>query len=163
MALREGMHQLGSRILEKLLEVEGQQLDCKSVDCGRGHRARWVGWRPKQLLTVLGPIRIRRSYYYCEVCQKGVPWRDRQWDIEATGLGPGVRRMMARLGSKEPFEEAREDLATLAGVKVVSKQVERVSEQLGQQAQKWRPATASDPKPAAKFYIAYDGTGVPVV
>ena len=162
-ALREGMHQLGSRILEKLLEVEGPQLDSKSVDCGRGHVARWLGWRPKQLLTVLGPIQIRRSYYYCDVCQKGVHWRDHQWDIEATGLSPGVRRMMARLGSKEPFEEAREDLAELAGLKVVSKQVERVSEQLGQQAQDWRPAADSDPKPEAKFYIAYDGTGVPVV
>jgi hypothetical protein len=61
MALREGMHQLGSRVLEKLLEVESQPLDSKTVDCGQGHGARWLSWRPKQLLTVLGPIKIRRS------------------------------------------------------------------------------------------------------
>lgn len=163
MALREGMHQLGSRVLEKLLEVDQQQLDSKTVDCGRGHGARWLSWRPKQLLTVLGPIQIRRSYYYCEVCGTGVHPQDSQWGIEGTGLSPGVRRMMARLGSKESFEEAREDLAELAGVKVVTKQVERVSEQLGQQVQGWTAAAASDAKPGAKFYIAYDGTGVPVV
>jgi hypothetical protein len=115
------------------------------------------------LLTVLGPIQIRRSYYYCEVCGTGVHPQDSHWGIEGTGLSPGVRRMMARLGSKESFEEAREDLAELAGVKVVTKQVERVSEELGQQVQGWTPAAASDPKPVAKFYITYDGTGVPVV
>jgi len=65
---------------------------------------------------------------------------------------------MARLGSKESFEEARLDMAELAGVRVVSKQVERVSEQLGQQVQSWLGGDlASDP--VAKFYIAYDGTG----
>jgi len=163
MALREGMHQLGSRVLEKLLEASQPQLDSKTVDCEQGHQARWLGWRPKQLLTVLGPIQIRRSYYYCEVCGTGVHPQDSHWGIEGTGLSPGVRRMMARLGSKESFEEAREDLAELAGVKVVTKQVERVSEELGQQVQGWAPAAASDPKPVAKFYIAYDGTGVPVV
>ena len=163
MALREGMHQLGSRVLEKLLEADQPQLDSKTVDCEQGHQARWLGWRPKQLLTVLGPIQIRRSYYYCEVCGTGVHPQDSHWGIEGTGLSPGVRRMMARLGSKESFEEAREDLAELAGVKVVTKQVERVSEELGQKVQGWAPAAASDPKPVAKFYIAYDGTGVPVV
>ena len=135
MALREGMHQMGSRILEKLLEVDQQKLDSPTVDCGQGHQARWLGWRPKQLMTVLGPIRIRRSYYYCEACGTGLYPHDRQWDIEETGLSPGVRRMMTWLGSKESFEEARQDLAELAGVLVVTKQVERVSEQLGQQVE----------------------------
>lgn len=162
MALREGMHQMGSRILEKLLEVDQQKLDSPTVDCGQGHQARWLGWRPKQLMTVLGPIRIRRSYYYCEACGTGLHPHDRQWDIEGTGLSPGVRRMMARLGSKESFEEARQDLAELAGVLVVTKQVERVSEDLGQQVEGW-VAPASAPEPVAKFYITYDGTGVPVV
>ena len=46
MALREGMHQLGSRVLEKLLEVDDPQaLDSKTVDCGQGHGARWLSWR----------------------------------------------------------------------------------------------------------------------
>lgn len=163
MALREGMHRLGSRVLEKVLEMEreGEALDAKSLDCGQGHAAGWRAWRPKRLLTVLGPIQIRRSYYYCAVCRRGVHWQDRQWDIEGSGLSPGLRRLIARLGSKESFEEARQDLAELAGVQVVTKQVERVSEQLGQAVQAW--TAAADPKPGAKFYITYDGTGVPVV
>jgi len=163
MALREGMHQLGSRVLEKLLEVEPQPMDSKTVDCGQGHGARWLSGRPKQLLTVLGPIEIRRSYYYCEVCKRGIHPQDRQWGIEGTSFSPGVQRLMARLGSKESFEEARQDLAELAGIQVVTKQVERVSEQLGQQVQDWKAAAVSDCQPTVKLYIAYDGTGVPVV
>lgn len=79
--------------------------------------------------------------------------------------------MMSRVGSKESFQEGRQDLKELAGLEVTSKQVERVSEQLGGQAERWRMAgsPASDPgkrlslKSIPKLYIAYDGTGVPVV
>ena len=163
MALREGMHQVGEPDFGEAAGGGPSRLESKTVDCGQGHGARWLGWRPKQLLTVLGPIEIRRSYYYCEICGTGLHPQDRQWDIEGTGLSPGVRRMMARLGSKESFEEARQDMAELAGVQVVSKQVERVSEELGQQVQSWTAAAESAPEPVAKFYIAYDGTGVPVV
>lgn len=79
--------------------------------------------------------------------------------------------MMSRVGSKESFQEGRRDLKELAGLEVTAKQVERVSEQLGQQAQSWQ-APASVPggsekvvklKSLPKLYIAYDGTGVPVV
>jgi hypothetical protein len=39
--------------------------------------------------------------------------------------------MMGRVGAKEPFAQGRTDLEELAGVVVPTKQVERVSAQLG--------------------------------
>lgn len=95
--------------------------------------------------------------------------RDQELDIVGTGLSPGLRRMMGRVGSKESFQEGQQDLKELAGLEVTAKQVERVSEQLGQQAESWR--TKARPvdslsvvqKAIPKFYIAYDGTGVPMV
>jgi hypothetical protein len=79
--------------------------------------------------------------------------------------------MMGRVGSKESFQEGQQDLKELAGLEVTAKQVERVSEQLGQQAESWRtkarPVGASTSvvglKAIPKFYIGYDGTGVPMV
>ncbi len=38
---------------------------------------------------------------------------------------------MGRVGGREPFEQGREDLEALAGVVTPTKQVERVSEELG--------------------------------
>ena len=42
-------------------------------------------------------------------------------------MSPGVRRVMGRVGAKEPFAQDRADLEELAGVVVPTKQVERVS------------------------------------
>ncbi len=80
--------------------------------------------------------------------------------------------MMARVGAKESFDEGRGDLEELAGVVVTAKEVERVSETIGIDVEviaagerdnamegKVSPLVAIIPK----LYIAYDGTGVPVV
>jgi hypothetical protein len=42
------------------------------------------------------------------------------------------------LAEKKSFQEGHQDLKQLAGLEVTAKQVERVSEQLGQQAESWR-------------------------
>jgi hypothetical protein len=78
---------------------------------------------------------------------------------------------MSRVGSKEPFAEGRRDLKELAGIVVETKQVERVSEVIGEQmeaiAARQRTAAFSGKivvlKPIPKMYIAIDGTGVPMV
>jgi hypothetical protein len=78
---------------------------------------------------------------------------------------------MGRVGSKESFEEGRQDLEELAGIRVTTKQVERVAEAIGEQAQasglpelEARFSQKVVPlKTIATLYVAYDGTGVPVV
>ena len=70
---------------------------------------------------------------HCPICETGLLPKDRELDIVGTSLSPGVRRMMGRVGGKEPFEQGRGDLEALAGVVVTTKQVERVSEDLGRQ------------------------------
>ena len=92
--------------------------------------------------------------------------RDDALDIVGSSFSPGVRRMMSRVGSQEPFEKGRHDLKELAGLEVTAKQVERISEQTGQQAESWqagRPDKIILLKSIPKLYITYDGTGVPVV
>ena len=93
-------------------------------------------------------------------------------DVVATSFSPGVRRLMGRVGGKEPFAEGRRDLEELAAIVVTTKEVERVSEAIGEQmaaiAGKQRVAAFSGrivllPKPVPKMYIAIDGTGVPMV
>ena len=41
--------------------------------------------------------------------------RDADLDIVASSFSPGVRRLMGRVGGKEPFEEGRADLQAMAG------------------------------------------------
>ena len=170
MAIRGSMHQVGGVLLEKLLEVDDGYRGSQ-MDCGQGHLATFVDYRSKKVQTVLSNVKLRRAYYHCTDCQQGRIPRDRELDILRTSFSPGVRRLMGRVGSKEPFDEGRGDLEALAGIVVHTKEVERVSETLGEQveavARKERQAAMCGKivliHPVPKLYIAIDGTGVPMV
>lgn len=171
MALRSSMHQIGGRLLERLLNAESNGHVGARRDCGHGHQAVFVDYRNKQLLTVLSSIELRRAYYYCECCGEGIVPRDRELDIVGTSFSPGVRRLMGQVGGKEAFEQGRRDLEELADIRVETKQVERTAESIGRQIEVFTSrerqallagklvSMASVPK----LYIAIDGTGLPVV
>jgi len=172
MAIRAAMHQMGGRLLAKLLNCDGGGYLGAHIDCAQGHPAVFVDYRDKAVLTVLASVEVRRAYYHCPRCETGLLPKDRELDIVGTSLSPGVRRMIGRVGGKEPFDPGREDLEALAGVVVPTKQVERVSEELGvrieslwkQERQAILSGKLAPLLPAApQLYIAIDGTGVPVV
>lgn len=77
------------------------------VNCGRGHEANFVAYRRKDVLTVLSRIRLHRGYYHCAACEEGVIPKDADLDIVSTSFSPGVRRLMASVAGKEPFDEGR--------------------------------------------------------
>ena len=171
MAVRSSTHQAGGVVLEKLVNLDGGGYRGPRIDCGQGHLAEFVDYRSKSVITVLTPIQIRRAYYHCSACERGVIPKDKELDIVKTSCSPGVRRLMGHVGGKEAFEEGRQDLEELAGILVKTKQVERVSERLGEQIE---VAAAAERKCALggkllpfasvpTMYIAIDGTGVPVV
>jgi hypothetical protein len=174
MAIRTASHQIGGRLLEKLLNADGGGYQGPTLPCGQGHEARFIEHRKKGLVTVLTPLEVSRAYYHCEACGEGVIPKDRELDIVGTSFTPGVRRMMGLVGGKEPFEDGRKDLELLAGVEVTTKAVERVSEAIGQQMEEenqreqelilsGRIVPFSGKGTIPKLYIAIDGTGVPVV
>lgn len=171
MAIRASSHQMGGSLLKKLLNADDGGYRGVAMECGKGHRAKFIEYRDKQLLTALSPVEVKRAYYHCEECKEGVIPKDRDLDIVDTSFSPGVRRMMGRVGGKEPFEEGRRDLEDLAAVLVKTKAVERVSGAIGKQIETTfeaeRELALSGKvvpfKAVPKMYIAIDGTGVPVV
>lgn len=171
MATRAGVHRAGSAILTGVLAEDGGHAG--QVACGCGQQARYHDHRPKQLLTVLGSLHFNRAYYVCRHCRKGQSPRDRELDVEGVSCSPGVRRMMAVVGSESSFDQSREQLELLAGIEVTAKAVERHAEAIGsdievcQQSEIRRakqlelPVTRGPAVPL--FYIEMDGTGIPVV
>lgn len=171
MAIRSSMHGVGGVLLEKLLDSDSGYRGPR-VPCRQGHEAEFIDYRTKQVLSVLSRIRLRRAYYHCSPCHEGVIPKDSDLDVVATSFSPGVRRLMGRVGGKEPFAEGRRDLEELAAIVVKTKEVERVSEAIGEQMAaitgKQCAAALSGrivllPRPVPKMYIAIDGTGVPMV
>lgn len=170
MGIRDRMHYLGGRVLEELLDLDAGYCGVR-IKCGMNHEAEFVEYRTKEVVTVLSPVQLRRAYYHCRQCEKGIIPKDQALDVVETAFSPGVRRMMAQVGGKEAFEEGRKDLDTLAGIEVSTKAVERISESLGQQVEtmneKERLSLISGKvlsfESPAKLYICIDATGVPVV
>ncbi len=171
MAVRGGLHGKGALLLEQLVNADAGGYRGPRVPCPEGHAAEFVEYRGKEVRTVLSPVQLRRAYYHGPECGQGVVPKDRDWDIVGTSFSPGVRRMMGRVGGKEALAEGQRDLQELAGVRVQTKQVERVAEALGEQieagAVRERAAVLSGKvlllKSVPQLYIAIDATGVPVV
>ena len=171
MLVRSSMHRAGAGILGRLLSLPSSQPS--QAPCACGHSATYHDTRPKQVLTVLGPVRFERYYYVCPQCHRGQSPRDRELDVEGVACSPGVRRMMARAGSESSFEQSREQLQLLAGLEVPAKTVERQAEAIGADIEAREQAEIRHAKqlelpevcvPAVPIlYIEMDGTGVPVV
>jgi hypothetical protein len=176
LAIRTAMTQLGAGLLQRLLAADTGHRGPR-IACGKEHLAEFVGYRDKHIDTVLGRISVRRAYYHCAGCKRGIAPRDEQLGIIDASLSPGLRAMVARAGAAEPFATAAGLLAELAGIRLSAKRIERSAEADGAAtAERITAESAAIARrkvavlaPAArgegpdKLYIAIDGTGVPMV
>lgn len=170
MNIRSGMHGVGSKLLETLLNADGGGR-CAAIACESGHTAVFVDYREKKLLTVVGEVTVRRAYYHDKECHSGFCPKDDALDIVATGYSPGVRRLMSKVGAMRSFGLAHQDLYDLADIRVTAKEVERQSHIVGDQIEQFHSGQAeaalSDKvipiRAVPRMYVSMDGTGVPVV
>ena len=168
---RAAMHRAGAAVLSLLLSQ--YQPVVPAVACQCGQQARYHSQRKRRVLTALGEAEIERSYYYCSQCHQGYCPRDRELNIAETDYSPGVRRMLAAIGSETSFDKGRAQLELLAGLAVTRKAVERHAEAIGEdiakreQAQIQRAIQLDLPVVLGPrlpiLYVEMDGTGVPVV
>jgi hypothetical protein len=169
--VRGSMHRAGATALQKLLGMPAPHEP--TVPCSCGKQAHFHENRRKQVLTMVGPVVLERAYYLCPDCHQGDSPRDQALDVAGTEYSPGVRRMMAVVGSETSFEGGREQLQLLAGLEVTAKAVERhaeaVGEDLGRREQEriHRLVQLEFPEmlhaPVPILYIEMDGTQLPMV
>lgn|GEM_PF-4209392 len=76
---------------------------------------------------MLEPLRLERAYYLCAACGRGFWPRDQTLGFAAASLSPGLLQMVAQVGAMVSFEEGADLLATLAGVTLDAKHVERAA------------------------------------
>ena len=178
--LRAAVLAAGATALEQMLSGIGTGRRKEPVLCACGMRMQSVGIRPKQVLTILGPVTLKRSWFVCPKCACGRSWADEALSISQTGFSPGLRRLMARAGSRETFKNGAEDLKEYAGITVSAKDVERVAEKTGEAIGCWQQEERDRILRAAQetssisertvghesvpvLYVSYDGTGIPMV
>jgi len=171
MSIRSGMHTIGCKMLETVLNNDAGSCPGAVAACDHGHTAKFEGYREKKLLTVLGEVTLKRAYYHDKACHVGFSPKDESLDIVGTGYSPGVRRLMSKVGAMRPFGLGHQDLHELAGIRVTAKEVERQSQVVGSQVESFQcmqaEASLSDNvipiRSVPRMYISMDGTGVPVI
>jgi Uncharacterised protein family (UPF0236) len=173
MAMRAAMHQAGAAALSQLLRSDLPGPDEREVPCPCGQKARYREMRSRRVLTAVGHAEFLRPWYLCPQCHHGQCPADAALDMEKADLSPGVRRMLALIGSEAPFDHGRRQIELLAGLQVTAKAVERTAEATGrniaqgEQREIQRAVQLDLPMvvgaPVPILYVQMDGTGVPVV
>jgi hypothetical protein len=172
-ALRSAMHRAGAYALTQLLRYDPPDADHRTVACACGHVAHYKELRCKTILTVLGPVQLRRPYYLCDDCSTGHYPADAELGVAGLESSPGVRRMQAVVGSEMPFVPGREPMKLLAGLDVTAKAIERAAEAIGAEIAQHDAQEISRAKQLVlpvvlkqsipKMYVLIDGVQVPVV
>jgi hypothetical protein len=169
--IRSAVHGIGAVMLEELLNSDSGGYKGRTLSGEGGCLFEFKEYRDKKLLTLLGPVTVKRAYYHEPESKKGWCPKDRVLDIVGVSFSPGLRRIMSRVGAYRPFGLGYEDIKEMAGIDVNTKEIERVSHRLGSEAEEFQKREADlvlsgkvvPIKAVPKMYICMDGTGVPVV
>ncbi len=137
-----------------------------------GESAKFVEYREKDIVSLLGTVRFSRSYYHCSHCHHGhFPW-DEILRLARQRLSPGAQEVICLAGIQESFGKAAgRTLRKLAGLCLSESTVERTTEatgtQLGEQrqggvvfgnAEPW--AWHQDVNGQTCAYLSLDATGI---
>jgi hypothetical protein len=127
--------------------------------------------RPRALQGLVGDYRVRRAYFVCDRCGRGVAPLDERLGLGPGALSPGLARVACRVGIEEGFGSAADLLHETLRVDVATEAVRRVTEGIGAvaeaeqqvmiaQAQAGQPPPADiEPAPAA-LVVEVDGVHV---
>lgn len=118
------------------------------------------------LQGMFGSFKLERDYYYHEGKKQGHYPADAALGLEGA-YTPALARLICLEGADEAsYQKAEQHLAETGGIEVSARQIQRVVQRVGQEAQAWQkrevhPAECS-PCKAPTFYVSADGTGAPM-
>jgi hypothetical protein len=103
------------------------------MTCPHCHEAaRFKGYRPKGLLSVLGPLTIGRGYYHCSHCHLGHCPGDAAFGLDRSDLTAGAAELAALAGTLDNFARAAcVILPKMSGISLAESTVERTTEAIG--------------------------------
>ena len=70
-AARRMAMRVAARVVEQRLNADTSDHAGPMLPCACGQSARYAGRHGKNFESVLGPLRLERAYYHCELCEAG--------------------------------------------------------------------------------------------
>jgi len=156
--------------------IEAPSLQCPECNASLSK----IDERDKNIVSLLGTGTFRRSYYECPNGHGHFIPCDDVIGVRGTAYTPGVRFATSKLASAGSFEWASEALADVAEIYISQKEIQRISETVGEaiesknkihieatkipESSRSQLSEYADPinNNGMTMYIEYDGTGVPM-
>jgi hypothetical protein len=115
---------------------------------------------------LFGLFPLERDYYYHEGKKQGHYPADAALGLEV-GYTPALARILCLEGADEAsYQKAELHLGETGGIAVSARQIQRVVQRVGQDAQAWQEREVQPdqcaPCDASVFYVSADGTGAPM-
>lgn len=120
-------------LLQGMLQATLRALASQPVRCPHcDHRAVVHDWRPRQVLTLCGPLRWERPWATCSACGQRFGAGDATLDLAPhQQQSAGVTALATALGSATSFREAARLLHLTTGLALSSESVRRATEAAG--------------------------------
>ncbi|MCK4990076.1 MAG: ISKra4 family transposase, partial [Bacteroidales bacterium] len=159
--VRDTSLRIGAGILESMINSDRSDCQPKLIHPD-GTIMNYAGRREKTFVTVLGDITLKRAYYIDENGRGYFP-RDKKLGLDKDSLSDGVKRMIGHTASAISFKESSRMIENLTSLHVSIKQVERASENLGEEIVENEKSEVINGTPCSTtMYLGIDGTGCPV-
>jgi len=171
-AVWDWTRQVGRRLLERLGQEGRHGYSGSRRACPCGGKQRFISHRLKGVLTVFGPVKVRRAYYRCDACgASSLPYD------QASGLGDGalsnrLASAVSLLSVDSSFEQASAKVEKLLGVKVDDNTVAGTAERAGaallsgqdEAIERFQKTGAlSEPEASPRrLYLSSDGAMAPI-
>lgn len=141
------------------------------IGCNCGGVAQFKGYYEKRHVSLCGEQILRRAYYYCGACGRGLSPVDAKLGLDSCCTSTAVRTRVARLAAWIPFERLSKELEVLLDLRLSKNTCERIAEAVGnriksqktlEEAEVFSGNAASPDVSPDRIYIGIDGTGVPM-
>src|SRR5947209_9158146 len=136
----KGVLEIGRKVFQCRMNKGEEKAPGKQMGAC-GHEQYLVGYRTKQLLTMMGKVEFKRAYYQCQrgkeqehqkLCGQGRSPADQLWGIDQRRTSPGVQEYISYLCARLTFDEAAETFSRLLPLSISARQAQSLMEPVGQ-------------------------------
>jgi hypothetical protein len=158
--IRTAIFKPATQLVSFLLQEAANQIDAAYQPKPGEHRKARVGL---QVQCLFGSFVICRDYYYHPGKQQGHYPADAALGLEGA-YTPALARLICLEGADQSsYQQAQEHLRETGGIEVSARQIQRVVQRVGAEAQAWQERSALPGScDAPIMYISADATGVPM-
>lgn len=158
--LRTAIFKPANQLVGFLLQVAADRIDAAYQPKLGQHRK---GRESIQVDGMFGSFQLRRDYYYHAGKKQGHYPADAALGLEGA-CTPALARLVCLEGADQSsYQQAENHLKETGGIQVAARQIQRVVQRVGADAQAWqgRPAQPGSCD-ASVMYVSADATGVPM-